>query len=220
IEKLELDIERSRRRISFELGRFEAGIDIEKQLKKGGKKIAIFDSSQTPIGGPSGLWDRVLWSFDMYSGDMTIRDITLYQEVKKQGLIDKYIKINENALQIVLDNMVDNAVKYAYDRTEIRLKMRKEEIDGRDFCTLSIGNFGNGILETELDKVWERLYRGTYSTTRKQQVAGSGLGMFIIKEVIEYYGGKVGIDSHHGRDINYKPGEGFYTKVWISLSIF
>jgi signal transduction histidine kinase len=220
IVKLGLDIERSRRRISFELGRFEAGIDIEKQLIKGGKKISIFDPTQAPGEGPSGLWDKALWSFDMYSGDMSIREISLYQDVKKQSLIDKHLRINENALQIVLDNMVDNAVKYAYDETEIRLKMHKEEIDGRDYCTLSIGNFGNGILETERKKVWERFYRGTYSTTRKKQVAGSGLGMFIIKEVIEYYGGIVGIDSHFGGNINYKPGEGFYTRVWISLPIF
>ncbi len=219
INALYTDIERSRRRIAFEVRKFEVGIDIEKQLKKGGKKIAIFDATSAPGEGPSGLWNKALWSFDMYGRDMSIRNITLEQVASRQGLDNKHIKINENTLQIVLDNMVDNAVKYAYDDTEIDLKIYIKEIKGQGYCMLSIGNFGNGILENEIDKVWERLYRGICSTTRKKQVSGSGLGMFIIKKVVGYYGGQVGIESHFGGAINYKPGEGFYTKVQIALPL-
>lgn len=219
IDELCLDVERSRRRIAFEVEKFEAGIDIEKQLKKTGKKIPIFDPTQSPGEGPSGLWDKALWSFDMYGRDMSLRGIVLDQLAKKHHLVDKRVKIDKDALQIVLDNMVDNAIKYAYKETTITINIARDEIQGRAYCILSIANYGNGILESEINKVWDRFYRGICSTTRRKQVSGSGLGMFIIKKVIENNGGQVAIKSDFGGDINYIRGEGFFTIVEIALPL-
>jgi len=219
IQELCLDIERSRRRIAFEVKKFEAGIDIDKQLQRNKRRIPIFDPTQAPREGPSGLWHKALWSFDMYGRDMSARNIILNQVENRQGLVNGHIQINEDALQIVLDNMVDNAVKYSDNDTEITLRIAREIIEGREYCMISIGNYGNGILKTEIAKVWDRLYRGVCSTTRKRQVSGSGLGMFIIKKVIEYHGGSVDVESHYGGNVNYVRGEGFYTRVFISLPL-
>lgn len=219
INRLCLDVERSRRRIAFEVKKFEAGIDIEKQLKGRGKKTPIFDPTQSPVEGPSGLWDKTLWSFDMYGRDMSLREIELEQIANKHHLVNEHIRINEDALQIVLDNMVDNAVKYSYQKSKTTVRIVRDEIEGRACCVLSIGNYGNGILEGEIHKVWDRLYRGICSTTRRKQVSGSGLGMFIIKKVVEHYGGQVAIKSNFGGDINYRRGEGFYTIVQIALPL-
>lgn len=94
-------------------------------------------------------------------------------------------------MERVFSNLLDNAVKYARSGTDVDVRL--ETHDGRVEVTIS--NQGESIPEEELGAVFERYAtRGTAGRVR-----GSGLGLFIVKHIVEAHGGTVGIESSSGR---------------------
>jgi signal transduction histidine kinase len=62
---------------------------------------------------------------------------------------------------------------------------------------ITIKDFGIGIRKEELNKVFERFYRGGDELTRK--VKGSGLGLTLVKQIIKVHSGTVGVESEPGK---------------------
>jgi signal transduction histidine kinase len=223
IDELYESVEKCRYRIAFEIRKFQKGLNLNKELLKETRKIPIFDAELTLKGKPKpkGLWERTEWALGIYSGETQQRNIKIELHKNQRGLINKFVRMHPDNLQIAIENIVDNAVKYAYEDSVITVTISVEEMEGgKPWCALQISNYGNGVLESELDKIWGFGVRGQCSTTSKQEVSGTGLGLFIIKKIIAYYGGKVKLESHYGREVNYNKGEGFKTTVMISLPVY
>jgi two-component system OmpR family sensor kinase len=94
-------------------------------------------------------------------------------------------------LSLVLLNLVDNAVKYTApgDRIEVRAR----ETDGA--VVVEVADTGPGIPADDLPHIWEELYR----SPRARTVAGSGLGLALVRAVVEAHGGSVAAESRLGR---------------------
>ena len=124
-----------------------------------------------------------------------------YQEVfaaKKINLeLDLTTDVNivgdRERLQRCLINLVDNALKYNVDGGEIKIKLFEEEDDK---VHLSLFNTGPGIPRDDLERVFEQFYR--VEKSRSLQYGGSGLGLCIVKRIIELHGGKIYIESEQG----------------------
>ena len=101
---------------------------------------------------------------------------------------------DRRALEHVLTNLVDNAVKYCAEHT--RVVLRGEE-DAREL-RLSVADEGPGIDERHLPRLFERFYR--VDAGRSRELGGTGLGLSIVKHLTEAMGGTVGVTS--------KPGSG------------
>ena len=99
------------------------------------------------------------------------------------------IRADRAALFHVLDNVVDNAIKYAGERRWLQVRARAE--DGR--MRLEVADRGRGIPEGELPYVFDRFYRGSGSAP-----GGSGLGLAIVRRVMGDHGGHVDIASRTG----------------------
>ncbi len=99
---------------------------------------------------------------------------------------------DKDELQRVLINLVDNAIKYNHEGGEIRISA---STTGHDVY-ISLFNTGMGIPEEDLDKVLEQFYR--VEKSRSLQYGGSGLGLTIVKRIIELHGGKLEIESKLG----------------------
>ncbi|MDN6161743.1 MAG: HAMP domain-containing histidine kinase [Atopostipes sp.] len=99
------------------------------------------------------------------------------------------ILMYRNHLEQVLVNILDNAVKYSEDRKEIHISLSTRN----DWVNLSIQDFGTGMEETDLKKIFNRFYR--VDKARSREKGGTGLGLPIVKELIEGYGGEVKVTS-------------------------
>ncbi|MBQ8401287.1 MAG: ATP-binding protein, partial [Clostridia bacterium] len=94
---------------------------------------------------------------------------------------------NEEMLKQVWINLLDNAVKFTPDFGTVRVAL--EESDG--ILTVSISNTGSTIPPEKLGKIWNKFYQADESHAS----SGNGIGLAIVKKVIELHGGEVGVTS-------------------------
>jgi len=101
-----------------------------------------------------------------------------------------------NALRSAVQNLIANAVKYGGpDRwVGIRAEQVRERRHGE--VRITISDHGNGIDATELPHIFEPFYRG--ADAMAQQIHGNGLGLSLVRRIIEAHGGKVSATSRPG----------------------
>lgn len=132
------------------------------------------------------LFEHVLRRFDMLVNSNEY-DQKIYS-IKSQIMIDsQFIEADSDRFIQVLDNLLNNAIKYSPDGGIITGKLR---LNGQgDRVILSIADEGMGIPKSDLQKVFSRFYR--VDRARSRAMGGSGLGLAISKEVIEQHDGKI-----------------------------
>jgi signal transduction histidine kinase len=96
-------------------------------------------------------------------------------------------KVDSARMRQVFANLLDNAIKYTANNGEIAVYIQCQ--DGQIQATIS--DTGIGISPEEQDKIWTRLYRGDKSRSQR----GLGLGLSLVKAVVETHGGKVTVAS-------------------------
>ena len=105
---------------------------------------------------------------------------------------DAMIIADPEQLTRVVNNLVGNSVKYAdKEDTTIRIRLR----DVGDYIQVEIEDNGKGIAQKDLARVFDRLYRGDAS---RGSQGGSGIGLSIVKKIIEDHEGKVWATSKEG----------------------
>ena len=97
------------------------------------------------------------------------------------------------ALEHVLSNLVDNAVKYCPSGTRVVVSAAEDE----DRVKLVVTDSGPGIAAEHLPRVFERFYR--VDAGRSRDVGGTGLGLSIVKHMVEAMRGRVAVESEVGR---------------------
>jgi signal transduction histidine kinase len=100
----------------------------------------------------------------------------------------------------VLANLLQNAVRYTPDGGRVRV----EVAGGSDAVAVRISNSGPGIPAADLPRVWERFYRVEKSRDRTH--GGAGIGLAIVKRLVEDAGGRVGVSSADD-----------WTTFWVTL---
>jgi PAS domain S-box-containing protein len=103
------------------------------------------------------------------------------------------VKGDYERIREVLSNLINNAIKYSPDGGLIRVGGQVEE----DEVRVSISDEGIGIPTTEQEHIFDRFARVDNSLTR--QTPGAGLGLFLVKAVIEAHGGRVWVESRPGQ---------------------
>lgn len=111
----------------------------------------------------------------------------------KKGSFEGEIYGDDIRIEQVILNFMTNALKYAPDSNEIHIKSRREG----DQAYFSVKDFGIGMTEENIDKVFNKFYRIEETSERFQ---GLGIGLYICKEIIELHHGEIGVHS--------QPGEG------------
>ena len=120
----------------------------------------------------------------------------------------KTIKVMGDAdeLQTAFINLFDNAVKYSADTPRISIRMKQSSLKNR--VDIFIKDNGIGIPRSDLKRVFKRFYRVT--NPAGNETKGTGLGLFIVKAVIEKHGGKISAQSR---------GEGLGSTFLVQLPI-
>ena len=102
------------------------------------------------------------------------------------------IMAEEHALEQVLMNLVDNAIKYTPEGGEVKVEVRAQ--DGG--AIIEVANSGPGISAKHLPRVFERFYR--VDAGRSRELGGTGLGLSIVKHLVTKLGGRISVDSEGG----------------------
>jgi two-component system phosphate regulon sensor histidine kinase PhoR len=104
------------------------------------------------------------------------------------------VRADARALEQVLTNLLENAIKYCPEGAQIRVSAAAE---GERLLRLEVEDTGPGIEAKHLPRLFERFYR--IDKGRARDVGGTGLGLSIVKHLVEAMGGEVGVESEPGR---------------------
>ena len=102
------------------------------------------------------------------------------------------IMCDENKLRQVLVNLLDNAIKYSPDGGKVGIRL--EQTGGT--CQIEVADEGLGIPHSEREKIFEKFYRLDPQQTKG--VGGSGLGLYICRELVERMDGRLSVESEPG----------------------
>ncbi len=101
---------------------------------------------------------------------------------------------DEQALRTLVRNLVSNSMKFSQEGDEISVAVRLAS--GRaGQVELCVQDSGHGIDHADLPHIFKPFYRG--QNARDHQVGGSGLGLSLVKEIVEAHGGSVAVDARH-----------------------
>lgn len=120
---------------------------------------------------------------DLYSHVAEEKDINIVVHIRE----DLVVKMDRVKMTLVLSNLVDNAIKYSEDSSEVIIGASQ---DGEKI-TLNVVDTGIGIEASEIDKIWEKLYRSNNSVA----VKGYGLGLTYAKAVVNAHNGDIRVSS-------------------------
>lgn len=107
------------------------------------------------------------------------------------------LNVDSDLLRIVYDNLLSNAIKYGRQNGTIRLDAQ----ENRDHVTLSVRNDGRGISPEKMPMLFKKFRR--LDTPEYPGEKGSGLGLYICKEIIEKMGGEIWADSTEGEWVKF-----------------
>ncbi|HEX9779537.1 MAG TPA: PocR ligand-binding domain-containing protein [Geopsychrobacteraceae bacterium] len=105
---------------------------------------------------------------------------------------DTLLNVDKGKLVEVLENLLSNAFKFSRDGSPVRIR---GEVDGA-YYRISVADQGIGMTPEQMAKAFDKFYRADASDTA---VAGVGLGMSIVKHIVEAHGGKIWMESEVGR---------------------
>jgi len=149
--------------------------------------------------GPAGDVDvgaAVRASADLVAPALARRSISLRVEAPA-GLV---VWTHADELTQVLANLLQNAVRYTSSGGEVEVVAERVA----DAVRIRVANTGPGIPADDLPRVWERFYRVEKSRDRSR--GGAGIGLAIVRQLVEDAGGRVGVTS-----------EGGWTTFWLTL---
>ena len=116
-----------------------------------------------------------------------------YELVRDYPINSVWIEIDTDKMTQVIDNILNNAIKYSPDGGKIIVSMKATD----DQMILSIKDQGLGIPKQDLPKIFDRFYRVDRARSRAQ--GGTGLGLAIAKEIIKQHNGFIWAKSEYGK---------------------
>ena len=118
-----------------------------------------------------------------------------------------YVSVDCDKFQQALTNIISNAYRYSPEGGIVSIDFGTKIENDRQLAGVSITDQGIGMTAGQLKRVFERFYRADTSG----KVPGTGLGMSIAKEIIEFHGGRVDVDSSIGK--------GTTVTIWLPRAI-
>ena len=152
----------------------------------------LMDISEAETGAmqlrlePCDFADLVRQTVDLYEDVADERGVAIQTAVSGNLVVS----VDRNRMRQVLANLLDNAIKYTPRGGRVEISGSRE----RDEAWLTVSDTGVGIPADELPHIWNRLYRGDKSRSTR----GLGLGLSLVKAIVEAHRGRVEVESTPG----------------------
>ncbi|MBI3046186.1 MAG: PAS domain S-box protein [Candidatus Harrisonbacteria bacterium] len=120
-------------------------------------------------------------------------NIKIYMEPPKEVSLE--VEIDTEKLTLAVSNLLENAIKYNLPNGQVTVSVaRREEAP---FAEIKISDTGMGIPKESMDKLFTKFFRAENALTK--ETIGSGLGLYIVKNIITRHGGQIWAESEVGR---------------------
>ena len=136
---------------------------------------------------PADLAEDVQNAADSMRDRFDTAGITLDADIESGVFVER----DQEAVHLVLHNLLDNAVKYSPEGSCVFLSLKRNG----DSAVLSVQDSGRGLEQDEIKRVFDRFYRGSAKDYR----GGSGIGLYLVSEIVDSHRGAVTASSD-GRD--------------------
>lgn len=120
-------------------------------------------------------------------------DTKKYELIREYPITPIWVEIDTDKMTQVIDNILNNAIKYSPDGGKIKVGMRTTDAQ----LIISISDEGLGIPKKDLPRIFDRFYRVDKARSRAQ--GGTGLGLAIAKEIIKQHKGFIWAKSEYGK---------------------
>ncbi|HSW81317.1 MAG TPA: HAMP domain-containing sensor histidine kinase [Candidatus Saccharimonas sp.] len=117
------------------------------------------------------------------------------------------IAADRTSLSEVIINLIDNAIKYSHEDGEVVIGARRKE----DFVEVTVADNGIGMPESVVGNLFNKFYRSHRS---REAVAGTGLGLYICKAIVESHGGSIWVRSKEGQGTTF----GFTLPIYATVA--
>lgn len=149
--------------------------------------LAKYDSYQLPtIAEDINLSEVTMESILTMESIAFERNLTFKEEISN----DLIITGNSSQIKQLINILLDNACKYAQEKTVITVNLKSE----KGSIVFSVNNKGSFISQDEIDKLFDRFYRSEKSRVRKE--GGYGLGLSIAKSIVKTHNGRIEVESN------------------------
>ncbi len=125
-------------------------------------------------------------------------------ELKTPDKKDLLINVDKEKMIMVIQNLIENAINFSPPGSTVKVMLSFDESD----MTFSVKDFGIGMPVNQQSRIFTKFFRG--SNAMKIDVGGTGLGLFIAKNIIEGHGGKIWFESEENK------GATFYFTLPVS----
>ena len=95
--------------------------------------------------------------------------------------------VNRDLFSLMLNNLIQNAIRYGKEKGHVNVTLEKAE----NHMSLIVADDGEGISPEDLPHIWDLFYRGDKSRSSK----GTGLGLALVKQIVEFHKGKISVES-------------------------
>ena len=116
-----------------------------------------------------------------------------YELIREYPITPIWVEIDTDKMTQVIDNILNNAIKYSPDGGKIKVRMKTTDAQ----LIISISDEGLGIPKKDLPRIFDRFYRVDKARSRAQ--GGTGLGLAIAKEIIKQHKGFIWAKSEYGK---------------------
>ncbi|MBK8506661.1 MAG: response regulator [Saprospiraceae bacterium] len=137
--------------------------------------------------------EHLIQSFQSFADSITIRLHFLPDN------IDIQMDYDPEKIQVIISNLIGNALKYTEANGDIYLKIQETN---KSWCQLSVTDTGVGIAPDKLEYIFDRFYQADDSSTRK--TGGTGIGLALTKELVKLLGGQIEVKSELNKGTEFK----------------
>lgn len=138
------------------------------------------------------LVDLIKKSIDSLNMEAKKREIQLIFEKPKKTL--PKIIADAEKLQLVIQNLLDNAIRYTHPKGKVTVTLRQPK---KNYLEVAVKDTGVGIPKNQQSRIFDKFFRA--DNVIKMQTEGSGLGLFISKNIVEKHGGKIWFESEENK---------------------
>jgi signal transduction histidine kinase/HPt (histidine-containing phosphotransfer) domain-containing protein len=143
---------------------------------------------------PFNLRESIKHTIELFQVKADEKKVELVSQIDNQ--LPEYFKGDPTRLLQILNNLVSNAIKFT-EKGEVRVFARMAELNGEKArITFEVRDSGIGIPEKSIDSIFESFTQASSDTTRK--FGGTGLGLTIVKKLVELQGGTIDVKSKQG----------------------
>ncbi len=144
-----------------------------------------------------------------------IKEIIHEAKLKKQQIIEDYqpgipaINADPKLTRIIFQNLLSNAIKYTQINGKIKVLIREKD----RYIEIKVVDNGMGIPSSQQDKIFTKLFRA--DNVKSADTEGTGLGMYIIKSIVDQVGGRIKFTSEEGKGTSFTidlPRNGMHAK--------